>query len=120
MDQPIPALPPVLDVAAHLQAQPQQAVRTLLHTIDGTNLVLWQIPPGASLPPHRHPHGTDIWFVLQGSAELLDDAQSRRSVHAGHIVPIERGQRHGVRNTARRDCVLVSVVPADAGFEPLS
>lgn len=120
MDHPIPALPHVLDIAAHLQAQPQQSVRTLLQTVDGINLVLWQIPPGASLPPHRHPHGTDIWFVLQGSAELLDDAQSHRTVHAGHIVLIGRHQCHGVRNTVQQDCVLVSVVPVSAGFEPLS
>ena len=68
-----PTLPEILNIDAHLQTGPAEAVRTVLHSGANLNLVLWQIPPGAALPPHHHPTGADIWLILRGSGELIDD-----------------------------------------------
>ena len=48
-------IPSILDIAPYLQDNPDQAVRTVLHQSADLNLVLWQIPPQGSLPPHRDP-----------------------------------------------------------------
>ena len=110
-------IPSILEIAPYLQDNPDQAVRTVLHQSADLNLVLWQIPPQGSLPPHRHPQGTDIWVVLQGEAELLDDEHSRRHIRAGESVVVGLGQTHGVLNNSEADCVLLSVVNAQAGFQ---
>ncbi len=110
-------IPSIFDIAPYLQDNPDQAVRTVLHQSADLNLVLWQIPPQGSLPPHRHPQGTDIWVVLQGEAELLDDEHSRRHIRAGESVVVGLGQTHGALNNSEADCVLLSVVNAQAGFQ---
>ena len=67
-------VPQILNISQYLKERPTEAVRTVLHQSTDMNLVLWQIPPRGSLPPHRHPSGEDIWLVLRGEADLIDDA----------------------------------------------
>ncbi|QMT36154.1 cupin domain-containing protein [Neisseria wadsworthii] len=110
-------IPDIIRFADYLTDRPAESVRTVLHEGRQMNMVLWQIPPGGKLPAHRHPQGQDIWVVLQGHAELLDDANSRRIISAGESIVIDSGLIHGVQNTGTQDCVLVSVVYAGAGFE---
>ena len=93
-------LPQIIRFADYLKENPAEAVRTVLYQDQHDNMVLWQIPPQTMLPAHRHPCGVDIWIVLQGEAELVDDAQS-----------------HGARNNGKEDCILVSVISPKAGFE---
>ncbi len=111
--------PQIIRFADHLKDGGTESVRTVLHHDRHDNMVLWQIPPGAELPAHRHLHGVDIWIVLQGEAELLDDEHSGRSIRAGESVIVGQQQIHGVRNRAdaAQDCILVSVISPRAGFE---
>ena len=112
-----PTLPEILNIDAHLPTGPAEAVRTVLHSGANLNLVLWQIPPGAALPPHHHPTGADIWLILRGSGELIDDGPGpRRRLQAGDSVVVSPGQTHGVCNHGSEDCVLLSVIRPDAGF----
>lgn len=108
-------LPQIISIAAQLRESPPEALRTVLHSGPTLNLVLWQIPPGAALPPHRHPAGEDIWLVLRGHGELLDDG-APRTIRAGDSVVVGVGQSHGLCNRGTEDCVLLSVVRPDAGF----
>ncbi|UOO75886.1 cupin domain-containing protein [Neisseria sp. Dent CA1/247] len=110
-------IPDIIRFADYLVDRPVEPVRTVLHQGRQMNMVLWQIPPGGKLPAHRHPQGQDIWLVLQGRAELLDDENSGRIIGAGESIVIDSGLIHGVRNNEAEDCVLVSVVYAEAGFE---
>ena len=55
-------LPQIIRFADYLKENPAEAVRTVLYQDQHDNMVLWQIPPGESLPAHRHPHGFDIWI----------------------------------------------------------
>ncbi|WP_455227150.1 cupin domain-containing protein [Lautropia mirabilis] len=112
-------VPQILNISQYLKERPTEAVRTVLHQSTDMNLVLWQIPPRGSLPPHRHPSGEDIWLVLRGEADLIDDAAgSRRTIHAGESVVVGIGQTHGATNVGHEDCVLLSVVRPSAGFQP--
>ena len=112
-------IPQIIRFADYLKDGGTESVRTVLHHDHHDNMVLWQIPPGTSLPAHRHPHGTDIWIVLQGEAELLDDENSGRTIRAGESVIVGLHQIHGARNRAdaKEDCILVSVISPRAGFE---
>lgn len=46
-------VPQILNISQYLKERPTEAVRTVLHQSTDMNLVLWQIPPRGSLPPHR-------------------------------------------------------------------
>ena len=110
-------LPQIIRFTDFLQQNPTEAVRTVLHQDGHDNMVLWQIPPQTMLPAHRHPRGTDIWIVLQGEAELVDDAQSSCIIRAGESVIVGNHQIHGARNNGKEDCILISVISPKAGFE---
>ncbi|OSI32448.1 cupin domain-containing protein [Neisseria dumasiana] len=107
----------ILHIAEHLTDNPAESIRTVLHQGSDMNLVLWQLPLGGILPPHRHPAGEDIWVVLKGCAEIWGDDNSRQAVAAGDSVVIDTSCRHGLRNTGEQDCVLLSVLRPQAGFE---
>lgn len=110
-------LPQIIRFADYLKENPAEAVRTVLYQDQHDNMVLWQIPPQTMLPAHRHPHGADIWIMLQGEAELADDAQSGRIIRAGEAVVVGDRQIHGARNSGQEDCILVSIISPKAGFE---
>lgn len=112
-------IPQIIRFADYLKDGCTESVRTVLYHDRHDNMVLWQIPPGSTLPAHRHPHGIDIWIVLQGEAELIDDENSGRTIRAGESVIVGQQQIHGVRNRtdATQDCILVSVISPRAGFE---
>ena len=110
-------VPQILNISQYLKERPTEAVRTVLHQSTDMNLVLWQIPPQTMLPAHRHPCGVDIWIVLQGEAELVDDAQSGRTIRAGESEVVGDHQIHGARNSGQEDCILVSIISPKAGFE---
>lgn len=109
--------PQIIRFSEYLQSSPSEAVRTVVYQGGYDNMVLWQIPPQKGLPAHRHPQGVDIWMVLQGRAELVDDEMSGRTIHAGESVVIAEKSIHGARNTGSEDCILVSIVSPAAGFE---
>ncbi|MCP2040683.1 quercetin dioxygenase-like cupin family protein [Neisseria sp. HSC-16F19] len=112
--------PVILHLAEHLAAHADQALRSVLHQGGDINVVLWQIPAGASLPLHRHPQGEDVWVLLQGRARLQDDDNSGRLLTAGDTVIIGTGQAHGLYNDGSEDCVLLSLIRPQAGFQALS
>ncbi|OOR89598.1 mannose-1-phosphate guanylyltransferase [Moraxella caviae] len=116
------SMPSILNFADYLQSSPTDSVRTVIHQSAEHNLVLWQIPPNAKLPTHRHPQGQDIWVVMQGSALLLEQADlastknNARRIHAGQAIVIDTQQIHGVYNDGAQDCVLVSIIHPNAAF----
>ena len=100
-------VPQILNIGQYLKDRPTEAVRTVLHQSTDMNLVLWQIPPQGNLPPHRHPSGEDIWLVLHGEADLIDDAAgSRRTIHAGESVVVGIEQTHGAINVGHEDLAM--------------
>lgn len=110
-------IPNILEIKQYLVSNATQAMRTVLHENEQTHLVLWQLPYGSVLPPHRHPNGTDIWVIMEGELVLLDDNDTRRIVQAGQSVVVAPHGLHGAINEQVDDCILLSIVPAQAGFQ---
>lgn len=111
-------IPDILSITPFLSDKPDDSVRTVLHEDEQMRLVLWQLPKNGRLAPHQHPNGTDIWVVLQGQLVLLDDEeQKHRVAKAGEAVVIAPTLRHGAVNQHDEDCILLSIVPVQAGFQ---
>ena len=91
--------PKIIRFADYCQNGSREAIRSVLYSGAHDNMVLWQIPPGAMLPAHRHPHG------------------SRRIIRAGESVIVGSHQLHGACNHGGEDCILVSLISPAAGFE---
>jgi mannose-6-phosphate isomerase-like protein (cupin superfamily) len=75
------------------------------------------LPPGAAIPPHRHPGADEIVFVHSGTgvAELGDKSSA---VAAGSTIYIPRLTRITIRNTGKEPLVIVALFD-HPGFEDL-
>jgi mannose-6-phosphate isomerase-like protein (cupin superfamily) len=75
------------------------------------------LPPGAAIPPHRHPGADEIVFVHSGTgvAELGDKSSA---VDAGSTIYIPRLTRISLRNTGKEPLVIVALFD-QPGFEDL-
>jgi quercetin dioxygenase-like cupin family protein len=66
---------------------------------DGTETVLVEcwVDPGGGVPPHIHPHQTEIFDVVEG--ELTFTAgRSKKRVPAGESITVPPGTRHAYEN----------------------
>jgi quercetin dioxygenase-like cupin family protein len=61
----------------------------------GISSYLVSAPPGAEVPPHRHPYD-EVHFMRGGRAAYEVDGATFEAV-AGHIVIIKAGEVHGFR-----------------------
>jgi quercetin dioxygenase-like cupin family protein len=75
------------------------------------------LPPGAAIPPHRHPGADEIIFVHSGTgfAELGDKSSA---VAAGSTIYIPRLTRITLKNTGKEPLVIVALFD-QPGFEDL-
>jgi mannose-6-phosphate isomerase-like protein (cupin superfamily) len=73
------------------------------------------MPPGAAIPPHRHPGADEIIFVHSGTgvAELGDKSSA---VAAGSTIYIPRLTRITLRNTGKEPLVIIALFDKP-GFE---
>jgi quercetin dioxygenase-like cupin family protein len=73
------------------------------------------MPPGAAIPPHRHPGADEIIFVQSGTgvAELGDKSSA---VAAGSTIYIPRLTRIALRNSGKEPLVIVAFFD-QPGFE---
>ncbi|HBU11609.1 MAG TPA: cupin domain-containing protein [Clostridiales bacterium] len=70
------------------------------------NLVL---PKGASIGVHGHAHETEIFHVLSGEAEYLDNGKPE-TVGPGAVLVCADGEEHGIKNIGNGDLVLNAVI----------
>jgi|SRR5581483_12159123 len=70
------------------------------------------LPPGAATQAHLHPQTEELYYILQGEAQMAVEGE-RRAVGPGDAIAILPGQRHQIRNTGASDLVfLCCCVPA--------
>jgi mannose-6-phosphate isomerase-like protein (cupin superfamily) len=75
------------------------------------------IPPGAVIPPHRHPGADEIIFVHSGTG-AADLADKSSAIAPGSTIYIPRLTRITVRNTGTVPLVIVAIF-SQPGFEEL-
>ena len=59
------------------------------------------LEPGQATQRHYHGEAEEIYFVLEGEAEMELDGDRAR-VEAGQAIPIPPGARHQIRNAGAR------------------
>jgi quercetin dioxygenase-like cupin family protein len=111
----------VFQVAAYLQPNDGEPIRSVVHETDDAAIVAWIVQPGQRISPHVHPSGQDTWTVIAGVGEYqLDASGATLRIAAGDIAVAPAGAVHGVLNPGPLDLVFVSVVsPALSGFQVL-
>jgi quercetin dioxygenase-like cupin family protein len=75
------------------------------------------IPPGVTIPPHRHLGADEIIFVHRGRG-LASVGQLQKPVEAGATVYIPRGSRISLQNTGTEP-LTIAFVFSRPGFEEL-
>ncbi|MFM7109097.1 MAG: cupin domain-containing protein [Planctomycetaceae bacterium] len=65
-----------------------------------------RLAPGAATTPHHHAVTEEIYYVLEGAAEMTLGAETRR-VGPGDAIAIPPGLRHTIRNTGPSDLVFL-------------
>ena len=69
-------------------------------------------PPGGGPPPHHHLHEDEVFVVMEGEYELLQDGQWHK-VEAGRAIHGKRGSVHTFRNAGTTDGkMLIFITPA--------
>ncbi|MFM9059740.1 MAG: cupin domain-containing protein [Planctomycetaceae bacterium] len=65
-----------------------------------------RLAPLAATTPHHHAVTEEIYYILEGSAEMTLGTESR-PVGPGDAIAIPPGVRHTIRNTGRTELVFL-------------
>ena len=83
-------------------------------SIQNQSLAEARLAPGLATEPHFHPRTEEIYYVLNGEAEMtIDDEQ--QTVGAGDAIGISPGQVHTIRNTGEE--MLIFLCCCAPGYE---
>ncbi len=67
------------------------------------------LDPGASIGEHRHEGDEEVYCILSGSGEYLEEGEWI-AVRPGHITVALRGGTHALRNTGKEPLELLAVI----------
>ena len=70
------------------------------------------LPAGASIGEHTHEHETELFYVLQGEGEMLQDG-AWLPLSPGDATSTGGGQSHALRNTGALPFVLMATIVKD-------
>lgn len=73
-----------------------------------------RLPIGAATTPHHHPKTEEIYYILEGDAEMTIDGETRE-VGVGDAIAIPPGASHTIRNTG--DVTLKFLCCCAPGYE---
>jgi quercetin dioxygenase-like cupin family protein len=95
-------------------------VRTEIH-VDSSDtagafcLLVDELPPGWSLPAHRHPNAAETIYIVEGALEMFVEDSGARLL-AGQSIHVPRGTVHASSNTGAAPTRRV-VLFSPAGME---
>ncbi|NMA94160.1 MAG: cupin domain-containing protein [Clostridiales bacterium] len=67
------------------------------------------IPPGASIGKHKHVNDFELYYIIDGIAEVNDNGIID-TVQAGEITCCRDGDFHAIRNIGNTNLVYLSVI----------
>ena len=67
------------------------------------------IPPGASIGKHEHINEFEIYYMLEGTANVMDNDQPG-VLEAGDCMICKDGDSHSIENVSDKDAKLIFVV----------
>lgn len=72
----------------------------------GSRFQIVRLKPGKTIAPHYHKKTYEIFYIRNGRGQLQMNGR-RYSLIRDDIILCEPGDRHGFRNTGRRDLVVL-------------
>jgi quercetin dioxygenase-like cupin family protein len=73
------------------------------------------VPPGQSIPVHKHPHADEIVILLRGSGVAIV-GDTRKPIEAGSMMFATKGAWMGFENTGAEDAQVVGIF-SRTGYE---
>ena len=67
------------------------------------------IPPGGSIGYHQHCGDFEIYYILKGSARVVDNGNERR-LNAGDAMLCRDGDAHSIENAGTADLEYVAII----------
>ncbi len=71
------------------------------------------LPPGASVGPHVHEGETEYYYILKGSAEVVE-SDGVKLVSAGDVVVTGNGASHSISNVGSEPLEFIALILLDA------
>lgn len=72
----------------------------------GVNSIL----PGGGLGPHSHTDDEEVYFIISGKGEYIDNGGKRHPVKAGDVMFCCKGEQHGLENAGSEPLVFGAVI----------
>jgi quercetin dioxygenase-like cupin family protein len=67
------------------------------------------IPAGASIGAHRHDGEFEVYYLLSGEADVLDDGEWV-ALKAGDVHVCASGETHAIRNNGTKDAAVLMLI----------
>jgi len=83
---------------------------TKMHADENNKILLGRLKPGATVGLHKHEGSSEIIYVLEGKATVIDDGVPLQ-ILAGEAHYCQEGHSHAVINDGPEDFVFFAVVP---------
>lgn len=72
----------------------------------GVNSIL----PGGAIGLHAHPEDEEVYFIISGQGDYLDNEGKRHKVGSGDVTFCCKGERHGLENTGTEPLVFGALI----------
>lgn len=69
-----------------------------------------QINPGCSCGTHSHEHEAEIFYVLSGTLEAVEDNGTPKLLHAGDMLFTGHGHSHSIANNSTEPATMISLI----------
>lgn len=66
------------------------------------------VPPGHFVPPHRHAHDEEMFYLIEGELTLIGETGESKA-GTGSFLPFARGVLHGYRNDTTETVKLLVI-----------
>ena len=96
-------------IADYIAKTGPDAQKHILFENERSNGVIWVVPPGKEVVAHYHPDTDDVWVILQGCGDYYIKKDETKPIEAGMVIPAEKGDIHGVKNSGNEVLVFAAV-----------
>lgn len=68
------------------------------------------LQPGSGIGLHKHAADEEVYFIISGQGEYIDNAGQRHPVQSGDTAFCCKGESHGLENTGAEPLLFAAVI----------
>jgi len=69
-----------------------------------------EMEPGSSIGSHIHENDFEIFYILEGEAEVTDDGETKM-LYPGDVLITHEGHEHSIKNVGEKTLKFVALIP---------